>query len=280
MSDHSRFRRLEKPRAETDARQTPLASPGRFGDRPPRDAGDQEGSAGTDPRPAGHGDPNAAGPSGAGPLDRFRDPAAQPGPPYLGPLAQLESVPLAEPEPAEAQPFIRCSLCETDASRFAKRCPNCGTLLDTPDQRFFNDRLWSKRLEEKKQSDQEVSELRERGAAANLDADQQRRLGEQLAREVYEREHARLGWMDEGRGQEGRRETPGLRLLRLIPSTRLRLLVALCLFGLGCFFAYSFVRADSLPGRLPSMLFFWAVIALFVPGRSPRRRRPWWSRGD
>ena len=254
MSDHSRFRKLEKPRAGTDAKPTPLASPGRFGDRPPHDAAAPE-------VPAGSGEPPSRSP-------------------YLGPLAQLESVPIAEPEPAEAQPFIRCSVCETDASRFAKRCPNCGTLLDTPDQRRFNDRLWSQRLEEKKQSDREVSELRERGAAANLDADQQRKLGEQLAREVYEREHARLGWMDEGRGQADRRETPGLRLLRLIPSTRLRLLVALCLFGLGCIFAYSFVRADSIPGRLPAMLFFWAVIALFVPGRGGRGRRPWWSRRD
>ena len=271
MADDSRFRRLEKPRTGKDGRSTPLSSPGRFEGTPPT-------SAQRDDEPAAQRDEEPAAPRAG--LDRFREGPRQPmgssippPPRSLEAFSKLEPVPTAEPEPADSQPFVRCALCETDASRFAKRCPNCGTLLDTPDQRVFNDRLWSQRLAEKKQSDQEVSELRRRGAAAGLSADEQRRLGEQLAREVFEREHARLGWMDEV-PRSDLHARPGLRLLRLIPSLKLQAVVACLLVFLGCYFAWSLFREGPMLGRVPALAFFAAAFALFGPGRG-RRRTDW-----
>lgn len=249
--------RLEKPRDGKDAPRTQVATPGRFGERPQQQP-EGEGAEGEPQQPA---------------LDRFRNPGATAPSLFDGPTLE------ADLEPAEAQPFVRCALCEADSSRFAKRCTNCGTLLDTPDQRIFNDRLWTQRQDESRKLETELVNLRARGAAADLDASEQRKLGEALAREVGDRERQRLSWMEDHSQGTDRRETPGLRLLRLIPSTRLRLAVALCLLAVGAWFAYSFVTASSVGQRVVPTIFFWAVIALFVPGRRRRRRR-WWQMGD
>jgi hypothetical protein len=48
-------------------------------------------------------------------------------------------------EHPDAQPFVRCAVCEADNSRYALRCTNCGANLNTPEQRAFNARLWEAR---------------------------------------------------------------------------------------------------------------------------------------
>src|SRR5205814_1094863 len=51
---------------------------------------------------------------------------------------------IAEQAP-EAQPFLRCAICEADNSRFAEKCMNCGAPLTTDEQRTYNEALWAAR---------------------------------------------------------------------------------------------------------------------------------------
>jgi hypothetical protein len=46
---------------------------------------------------------------------------------------------------ADTQPFRRCPTCELDSNRFEVACPNCGTMLDTPQAKAFNEALWAHR---------------------------------------------------------------------------------------------------------------------------------------
>ncbi len=248
---HSRFRKVEKPRERLADKPAPLASPGRFGKAPPPPVA----TALDEPAPGRH--------------ERFRQ--------QQRPLEEVPEV--AEAEPPGSQPFQRCVSCEADSSRFAQRCQNCGFRLDTPEQRAFNEWVWTRRRDEDARTDAALAEMNEaREASAEALARTQRELGEQLAREVAARERDRLSWMadDDGHGQgAGRRETPGLRLLRNIPSTRARLIVAIALFGIGCVFAYVFVRGTGM-GRVAAIAFFYAMISLFTPGGVRRRR--WFRR--
>jgi hypothetical protein len=244
----SRFKKLEKARDAQKAAPTPLASPGRFGkDAPPAPAEDL-------PKPAEA-------------LSRFR-PAT--------PLPPGEEMPVADAEPEGTQPFQRCAVCETDSTRFAQSCANCGARLDTPEQRAFNERVWAQHREENARTDAELAKIQRDTAGDETLARSQRQLGEMLARQVGERERARLSWMgddpDPGVEGAGRRETPGLRLLRLIPSTRARLLVAIGLGLIGLVFAYVFFTG-SIGARAAAAVFFYLIITLFVPGGRRRRRR-------
>jgi len=106
-------------------------------------------------------------------------------------------------QPAEAQPFLRCAVCEADNGRFVDRCTNCGAALDTPEQRAFNDAFWERQRAYYKQA-----------AAADrsdVPGSEPRAYGEQLAQQVASREHARLQWMG------GRRPSAGVRILRALP---------------------------------------------------------------
>jgi hypothetical protein len=271
-----RFLKLEKPR-DSAGPKTPLASPGRFGPAgaPPTETAREQAPDGLDrfrapsdrrahpPRPA----PGAPLPEVAP-----STPSTQFGGPSDAPVG------FADEEPAGAQPFQRCAHCEADSNRFAERCQNCGANFDTPEQRVFNERLWAQRVEETRQIEAELAEQHRLKAEAQQLAESQRAMGEQLAREVYQREQARLHWMEPGPHEEegaGRRETPGLKLLRLIPNTRVRLTVAIALFGVGLIFAWVFISAgENLARRAVAGAFFWAMIFLFVPGGRRRRRWP------
>lgn len=67
-----------------------------------------------------------------------------------GKMQEIEDVPdSAIPDlnidvaPVEGQPFVRCARCRSDNTIHAKECDNCAALLDTDEQRTFNDRVWS-----------------------------------------------------------------------------------------------------------------------------------------
>lgn len=115
----------------------------------------------------------------AAPLPEVRTPPS-------GRFAPSE-LPLELDRDGEAQPFVRCQACGRDSQRGTVRCA-CGARLDTPEAAAFNASLWTEL------QDQRSAESAERHRALGVDlADAQRdaerrALGEQLAREVAERE--------------------------------------------------------------------------------------------
>ena len=174
-----------------------------------------------------------------------------------------------EPDFGE-QPFLRCPRCEADNSRYAERCSNCRGPLTGEDVRAWNERLWAERKAQK--AHDEAALLQARASAPDL-IEQNRRLGEALAREVGERERARMSWWW-GNGSQDL--TPiGFRLLSLLPTTRSRIVA-------GAFAALTFVAAAGAAlgarghprlqgaGFIVGML----LLVLFTPN-VPRRRR-WW----
>jgi hypothetical protein len=235
MSDdrRRRFQQIERPRAPgetppdaspaTDARFEAVVHPD--GPAAPRHSGapDGDGSQATrSARPA----PEVA----SGHVDRFR-PAAEP-------VLQVDDLGEA------SQPFIRCCRCETDCSRYVARCTTCGASLDTDEQRAFNQRLWAARRATAAAEDEAAAAHRAvLDAAAAEEALARRAMGEAMAREVGDRERARLdatdgagfgwpgggGWASGGNGGLGGDWSggdawtpPGIRLLRLIPDPRWR----------------------------------------------------------
>ena len=178
--------------------------------------------------------------------------------------AQLRSgIELETESPAE-QPFLRCPVCEADNSKYAARCINCQARLDSDEARAWNARLW-----------QERRKAQEAGAQPQLDAEsllaQNRALGEALAREVGERERARLSWLGTGDG------TPaGMRLLGLIQSPGARFATVIALVA--TFFGSAIVAytAKGHPAlQVGGLVVAMALLALFTPNR--RRRWRWWD---
>jgi hypothetical protein len=107
-------------------------------------------------------------------------------------------------EPADAQPFTRCGVCEADNSRYIARCMNCGANLDTPEQRDFNEALWSKRRAEQATAP---------AGGAEPFRDPRFTMGVEIAREVGRREEERLSWMASGPGVP-----MGIRILAALPQ--------------------------------------------------------------
>ena len=105
-------------------------------------------------------------------------------------------------EAPEAQPFSRCAVCEADNGRFAERCMNCGTALDSPEQRAYNDALWERMRAYQQAAQTERPEVPSSGTRAH---------GEELAQRVRRSEYARLDSMP------GRRPSPGARILAALP---------------------------------------------------------------
>lgn len=175
-----------------------------------------------------------------------------------------------EPDFGE-QPFLRCPRCEADNSRYAERCTNCRTPLTSEDVRAWNERLWAERKAQKAKD--EAALLQTRAASPDL-LEQNRRLGEALAREVGERERSRMSWWW-GSGYQD--STPiGFRLLSLLPTTQSRIVA-------GALAAITFIGAAgtalSARGhpRLQGAGFIVGLLllVLFTPN-VPRRHRWWW----
>lgn len=173
---------------------------------------------------------------------------------------QLRSGVEIDAHPDTAQPFLRCPVCEADNSKYAVKCINCQGRLDTEEVRHWNARMWAER--------QKAAEPVPAPPPPALSPDQQRLLGEALAREVGERERARLG-LDP-------RLPLGLRLLQQIPDSNVRFAVAVAMvavfFG-GGVVAYV-ARRHTLLQAVGTVVAV-ALFALFTPGRSNRRR--WWD---
>jgi hypothetical protein len=132
--------------------------------------------------------PGAPSSSGAD-LDRF----APPPPP---PIELVET-------DADQRPFTRCMRCGMDHNVFATECAGCGASLDTQAQRDFNERLWRQRQGEREVEARMAAEREELRARAEAElAASRRAMGEALAREVGERERARLSRDGLG-GREG-----------------------------------------------------------------------------
>jgi len=165
---YDRFRRLERPRAAgpeeagrpsgTDSRIEAVRGPGEL------------------PAPSAPGEAEAGA---AGHLDRFR-PA-----PERGLELDLPG--------QDAQPFLRCSGCETDNFRAAARCTTCGADLDTEPQRDFNRRLWAARQAEAA-AEAAASAARRATLDEELarDAALRREAAELMARQVGDAERRRL----------------------------------------------------------------------------------------
>jgi len=152
-------------------------------------------------------------------------------------------------QPPEAQPFLRCAVCEADNGRYAERCMNCGAALGTPEQRAFNDAFWEKQ----RAYNQAVAAERPEASTPET-----RAHGEQLARQVGRSEEARLHWM--------RGPSAGVRILRALP---LRVRTAAILGGLAEI-AGTGVAAYSTHDMGWRFAFFGSVAligALFVPRR-------------
>lgn len=181
---------------------------------------DERGEGAEDARPSGAADrfegverPGAAPPapstSGAG-LGRF------------GPDPEPR-IDLVETDAGE-RPFTRCMRCGMDHGVFATECAGCGASLDTEPQREFNERLWARRQEEAAREAKAAAERRAEADRAGAEAAAARqRLGEELAREVAERERLRLGGEGlggRGWGSLGGGGPIGLRILRALPDWR------------------------------------------------------------
>jgi hypothetical protein len=125
-------------------------------------------------------DAGAARPASGAELDRF---GAEPPP-------KIELVETA----AGDRPFTRCMRCGMDHHVLATGCSGCGARLDTAEQHAFNERLWARRQEEAEREARAAQELRDARARADAElAERRRAMGEELAREVGDRERRRLG---------------------------------------------------------------------------------------
>jgi hypothetical protein len=177
----SRFKNLERSRKEGATGPAPSTS-------------DRFGSLGKDERYA----PGA--PTSPVAVERFAQA------PSVAPIRTLDDLQRENDRPsglelasssADDQPFVRCSRCQSDNHSMAASCAQCGTDLNTPEQRSFNERLWEQRREEAKEEGEALAKRRqaeERAAAQRigLNPPQQRQVAEQLAREVADETRARL----------------------------------------------------------------------------------------
>jgi hypothetical protein len=169
-----------------------------------------------------------------------------------------------EPDFGE-HPFLRCPRCQADNTRYAERCQNCQARLTGEDVRDWNARFWAAR------QPAEV-EKPARKAAQLPTPDAQRLLGEAIAREVGERERARLSWW----GSESMPDaTPaGMRLLAMLPTRPARVMVAavaLAAFAAGALAALDASHRPALRGA--GLLMSLLLLVLFTPNPPRRRRR-------
>jgi len=103
--------------------------------------------------------------------------------------------PLELQPPSDAQPFVRCPSCGVDSPVGARRC-GCGTPLDTLEAVAFNTALWDRHREDVVRHEAEqVRSRAEQLEEARRHQEENRALGEAIAREIAERE---------GMGRSGR----------------------------------------------------------------------------
>ena len=125
--------------------------------------------------------------------ERFRviEPMASIPDPGSGDLARF--APAVEPplelQPrSDAQPFVRCPSCGLDSPPGTRRCA-CGTALDTLEAVAFNTTLWDGHRHEVARHEAEQTRSRaEQLEEARRHQEENRLMGEAIAREIAERE--------------------------------------------------------------------------------------------
>ena len=128
-----------------------------------------------------------------GSADRFRaiEPQSDIPEPQGGDLARFAPPverPLELQPRSDAQPFVRCPSCGVDSPLGARRCA-CGTALDTLEAVSFNTALWDRHREEVLRHETEQTRSRaEQLEDARRQQQENRELGEAIAREIAERE--------------------------------------------------------------------------------------------
>ena len=177
------------------------------------------------------------------------------------------------------QPFLRCPRCEADNSRYERRCMNCQGPLDTEEVRAWNERLWAER---RAQAAREA-QVKPQGPIPTTTEEallqQNRMLGEALARSIGDRERTRLSWWSSGYGYDDGYSnfTPiGVRLLGMLPTTRARVIAGAIVAGLfigAAGMAYGAPRHSPL--RIAGFVMDVVLVLLFSPN-VPRYRRWWW----
>ena len=180
--------------------------------------------------------------------------------------AQLESGIEIDAHPDSEQPFTRCPVCEADNSKFAVRCINCRTALDTEQVHEWNRRLWAER-QKQRALEPKPAPLPPPGQ------DPQRQLAATIAQPIPERERAKWNWGADYQSDDTR--PIGVKLLDLIPNPNLRFGVAMALvatfFGSGI---VAYVAKQHPQLQMAGTIVALALLILFLPGR--RRRRSWW----
>ena len=172
--------------------------------------------------------------------------------------AQLQSGVELDAHPDSEQPFLRCPLCESDNSKFAVKCQNCQARLDSEEAHQWNALFWAAR---------QMARAQEPRPPAAVD--EQRLLGETIARRVAETESARLRLDD---------RTPlGLRLLQGIadPDTRFAVAMGMVATFFGAGIVAYLAKGHTLVQAV-SAIVAGALFVLFMP-RSRRRSLRWWD---
>ncbi len=125
--------------------------------------------------------------------ERFRviEPLATIPDPQAGDLARF-APPVERPielQPrSDAQPFVRCPSCGLDSPPGTRRCA-CGTALDTLEAVAFNTALWDQHRADVTRHEAEQTRSRaEQLVDARRHEEENRQLGEAIAREIAERE--------------------------------------------------------------------------------------------
>jgi hypothetical protein len=149
--------------------------------------------------------------------------------------------------------FPRCARCESENGRYHQACPVCGADLNTPEQREYNERHRQDRQAHERTQAQALEQSRRQ-----IEAQQK----EEMAQRIELMEQLRSDPWGERQG-EGlfNPVSPGLWLLRLIPSNRVRWGVGVGLFLL------PFLVARLVPreGRIVAFILGLVLVILFVP---------------
>src|SRR5262249_43985292 len=147
-------------------------------------------------------------------------------------------------------------VCEADNSKFADKCINCQSRLGTEEVRAWNVKFWSERL---------AASAETAAPAPAASVEQNRILGEAVAREGAERGRVKMGWSASGSSDS----TPlGLRLLEQIPNPNVRFGVAMAMvatfLGAG---TLAYVERNHPVLQTVAIVVAVGLLVLFTPNR-------------
>jgi len=79
-----------------------------------------------------------------------------------------------------------------DNNSWSASCQSCGTNLNTEEQRVFNQKLWEKRRAEREEEEKALAQAKAQSAVSGIDPGTQRKLAEQIARDVAQSTRQRM----------------------------------------------------------------------------------------